>query len=152
MKHKTWIALFSLLALLAGGQIQDAWRLSRNIDPRATAYRTLGVWLRDNTPSEARVAALEVGMIGYYGERPMVDFSGLLQPDVAPRLAWQPSYEGAAQWAVETYRPDYIVLCENQFPNLEQVDIARQWQVKLHFSPEKLGGFPCAIDIYTCSY
>lgn len=154
VKQSVWpLAIqYSVLALLAIGQMQDVWKLSQSVDPRATAYGMVGEWLRDHTPVDAHVAALEVGMIGYDAERPMLDFAGLLQPGVAPHLAGQASYEGAAQWAVETYQPAYVVLCQNQFPNLEQGWIADHCQVARGFSPDELGSYPCTLTVYVCSY
>jgi hypothetical protein len=47
----------------------------------------------------------EVGVLGYYAERPMVDFLGLLEPDVADALA-----RGDLYWALLHYQPDYLAL------------------------------------------
>jgi hypothetical protein len=88
-------------------------------DTRLAIYRLAGAWLRDHTPPEASVGALEVGIIGYYTERRMVDFAGLIQPDVALRLTPSSSYDEAAVWAASQYRPDYLVLRPGMLPRLE---------------------------------
>src|SRR5207249_11543932 len=72
--------------------------------PRSQLYVTVGDWLRANTPETASVGAEEVGLIGYSSQRRMVDFVGLLQPDVSPHRA-----RGDNLWAIQQYRPDYIV-------------------------------------------
>lgn len=72
--------------------------------PRSQLYRVVGEWLAGNTPAEASVGAEEVGFLGYYSGRRIIDFVGLIQPDVAPRRA-----RGDNLWAVQTYQPDYIV-------------------------------------------
>ena len=41
-------------------------------------YRAAGEWLQENTSPEDKVGAMEVGIIGYYARRPMVDFAGLI--------------------------------------------------------------------------
>jgi hypothetical protein len=64
----------------------------------------VGGWLAQNTPPGASVGAEEVGFLGYHSRRRIVDFVGLLQPDVAPRRA-----AGDNLWAVRNYEPDYIV-------------------------------------------
>jgi hypothetical protein len=98
--------------------------LRRNQDPRLVIYRQVGEWLRTETPPDASVGTLEVGVIGYYAQRRMVDFGGLIQPEVALRFTSQSSYEQAAIWAVEHFDPDYLVLHDGIFPHLEQIAIA----------------------------
>jgi hypothetical protein len=44
-------------------------------------------WLRDNTPDNALIAAHDIGAIGYYAERPILDLAGLVSPEVVPLLA-----------------------------------------------------------------
>jgi len=108
------LLLAGLTAPLVSGLAPMAWRS----DPRLGPYRRAGEWLAAHTPPEASVGALEVGIIGYYAERPMVDFAGLIQPQIARRLAAAGTYQGSAEWAIRTYRPDYVVLYPEAFPGL----------------------------------
>jgi hypothetical protein len=71
---------------------------------RTQMYATIGDWLRTNTSESASVGAEEVGLIGYSSQRRMVDFVGLLQPEVAPHRV-----KGDSLWAPQRFRPDYIV-------------------------------------------
>jgi hypothetical protein len=64
----------------------------------------VGAWLRANTPPGATVGVIEVGTIGYYAQRHIIDFYGLIQPDIARHLGVNDQ-----RWGVEHYRPDYIV-------------------------------------------
>lgn len=41
-------------------------------------------WIQQNTPSDALVAAHDIGALGYFGERQLVDLAGLISPEVAP--------------------------------------------------------------------
>jgi hypothetical protein len=68
-------------------------------------YQQAGLWLRDHTPVDAVVGVTEVGIIGYYAERTMVDFLGLLEPEVAQALG-----RGDLYWALLRYQPDYLAL------------------------------------------
>ncbi len=74
-------------------------------EAKVDVYERAGRWLRANTPPGARVGVTEVGVMGYYAERPMVDFLGLLKPDVADALA-----RGDLTWALLHYQPDYLAL------------------------------------------
>jgi arabinofuranosyltransferase len=74
-------------------------------EAKVAVYRRVGDWLRENTPEDALVGVTEVGIIGYYSERTMVDFLGLLRPQVVDALR-----RGDMAWALLYYQPDYVVL------------------------------------------
>jgi hypothetical protein len=59
-----------------------------------------------------------VGIVGYYAQRPMIDFAGLLQPSVALRFSATATYQESTTWAVQTYRPDYVLLAPDSFRSL----------------------------------
>jgi len=44
-------------------------------------------WLADNAPQDALVASHDIGAIGYFSERPLLDLAGLISPEVIPFLA-----------------------------------------------------------------
>jgi hypothetical protein len=48
---------------------------------------TTARWLRDNTPTDALIAAHDIGAIGYFSERPLVDLAGLVSPEIIPYIA-----------------------------------------------------------------
>ncbi len=74
-------------------------------EAKVEVYRQVGEWLKEHTPEDAVIGVTEVGVIGYYSERTMVDFLGLLRPDVAEALR-----SGNMSWALLYYQPDYVVL------------------------------------------
>ncbi len=43
-----------------------------------------GRWLNDNTPPDALIAAHDIGAIGYFAHRPLLDLAGLITPQVVP--------------------------------------------------------------------
>lgn len=43
-------------------------------------------WLAANTPPDAIVAAHDIGAIGYFAQRPLLDLAGLISPEVVPYL------------------------------------------------------------------
>jgi hypothetical protein len=116
---------------------------------RYQVYRAIGDWLRGNTVRDDQVGALEVGIIGYYAQRPMVDFAGLLQPLVAQQLKEGTNYEDAALWAVAHYHPDYLVLQQNAFPRLEQVYAGSVCERVKRFPGERYH-FSNDIEVYAC--
>ena len=112
------VLVVCLLAPPLTGTLTIAWRP----DARLKVYEEIGTWLRAETPTGATVGTLEVGIIGYYSQRTMVDFSGLVQPEVARQLAAVGTYAGSTKWAIERYEPDYVVLDRSAFPGLPTSD------------------------------
>jgi hypothetical protein len=99
-----------VLAVLLLAQVNDLYALQQSPDPRLEIYQAVGEWLRESTPADARVATLEVGIIGYYSQRTMIDFAGLIQPETSLQFTDAYTYSDAAFWASRTFQPDYIVL------------------------------------------
>jgi hypothetical protein len=107
------------LVTLAGFQIHDLTVLRQSPDPRIPIYKAVGGWLAESTPTNTWVGTLEVGIIGYYSRHPMLDFTGLIQPEVTSQLSTESTYEDAARWAVARFPLDYLVLHDGLMPRLE---------------------------------
>ncbi len=123
--HVTWprstapLVPIAVLLVLAVMQVQPL--LSRDpyfVDSRTAIYRTAGEWLAAHTGSDAVVGTLEVGVIGYYSNRRMIDFAGLLEPAVASRLTPASTYADTTVWAIQQYRPDHLVVLDSQWAYL----------------------------------
>lgn len=144
---------FILAALLTlpfiGAQFIGVWQMHSQVDTHAEIYQAIGDWLRTNTTAESKVGTLEVGMIGYYAERPMVDFAGLLQPEITAQLTPNATYEDAAIWAVTKYSPQYLVLHDGVFQKLEQGYAAKQCTPEKHFYGKDYG-YNLNMTIYHC--
>lgn len=90
-------------------------------------YTKVARWLKSQTPSGSAVAATEIGAVGWYGDRDMVDYLGLLskasvdeitrgdvvswlareQPDywIVHQPAWYFEAAAAQPWFAVAYRP-----------------------------------------------
>ncbi|HNB52289.1 MAG TPA: hypothetical protein PK530_10120 [Anaerolineales bacterium] len=151
-----WALSGGIILLLAGLAFLQAFHLSelrQHPDERLVAYRMVGEWLAENTPPDARIGALEVGVIGYYAApRPMVDFAGLIQPEVARLFAPQTTYQDTAFWAVATYRPEVIVLPDGGFPKLENALMADAQCTVVQRFPGTETGYSQNLSIYECPY
>jgi len=77
---------------------------------RLELYPDTGRWLRQHLPPDATVGTLEVGLIGYYAHRNVVDFAGLLQPDAATEADHSKGLDGIAAEAFSRYRPDFVAM------------------------------------------
>jgi hypothetical protein len=117
-----------LLAPLGVGALAGGW----STDSRLEVYRQIGQWLEANTPPEASVGLLEVGIVGYYAERPVADFAGLIQPEVARRFTPSTTYQESAGWTIRTYEPDYVLLHRGTFAEIADSDWFRAAYAPLH--------------------
>lgn len=65
----------------------------------------MALWLRENTPPDARIAVHDVGMMRYLGERNTLDMVGLTTPGAA---AWWRNGPGSVAAFLLREQPDYI--------------------------------------------
>lgn len=70
-------------------------------------YKNAGLWIKQNTDENAKVAAVEIGTIGWYSERPIIDILGLVSP-INAKLIGEKKYSA---W-LDYYNPDYILAHE----------------------------------------
>lgn len=76
-----------------------------------------GLWLREHTPPRAVVATHDVGAIGYFSGRPLVDITGLVDPEVVPV-----AHDEAALRAYLVRRHvAYLAIYSNWFPALSRL-------------------------------
>jgi hypothetical protein len=96
------ITVIAVASVLLVAQGMGSQRL-RAAGPPET-YRAIGLWLRDHTPAESKIACVEVGTVGWYSGRYVVDILGLVSPHNATLLA-KGDFDGWTRF----YAPDYIL-------------------------------------------
>jgi len=144
-----FLLFFMILVIpLLPGQVQWARNIPAQTS-RLDIYRAVGQWLDANLPPGASVGALEVGIIGYFAHRPMVDFAGLIQPEVARQLNEDTTYDDAALFAASKFKPDFLVLQEGNFPKLDQGFVSPNCQAVTTFSGDQYG-YPTNLNVYRC--
>jgi hypothetical protein len=146
----SFLMSIGIIAVLTLGRGTGIKRLQKWPDTRLPIYRATGEWLKANTPIDAKIGTLEVGIIGYYAERPIVGFAGLIQPEVSKQLTIESTYEDAALWAVSRYHPEYLVLHTGHFPRLEQGYVNDHCQTVHRFDGEPFD-YSGDLDIFYCS-
>lgn len=84
-----------------------------------------GMWLDQNTPADSVVAIKDIGAIGYYSHRKILDLAGLVSPECISFRA-----RGDFLGPIEKFRPDYFAFSSGQIKalNLEQSDLMRYYQ------------------------
>ena len=87
------------LGILVSGIIQ----IPKGFGP--TNYIEVSSWLRQNTSTSAKVAATEIGIIGWFSQRPIIDYLGLLSVESALSL----KQKDLTAWIYRN-TPDYYVV------------------------------------------
>ena len=72
----------------------------------------IGNWLRQNTPPDATVAMEAIGYQGYHAKRRVIDFAGLISPEVVELFRKTGSNAQVLYSIVTRSKPEYIVLRE----------------------------------------
>ena len=79
----------AVLALPLASWLPRSWRWASRFDGHAhlEVYRQAALWMRDHSALEADVAYVEIGVLGFYSERPLRDLLGLVTPESIPYVA-----------------------------------------------------------------
>jgi hypothetical protein len=87
---------------------------TRNTEHLQQVHRAAADWARDHTPPAARIAVLDIGMLGYYSGRHVIDLGGLIDPQAHPYLrdhhAGRYMIENQADYYFAMVRPDSEVV------------------------------------------
>ena len=98
----------SLPGLLAGLLVwQQGINLVLHGNTVREDYKQFGLWIAANTPADASVAVAEIGTIGWYAERRIIDILGLVTPGNADFVA-----AGDYHSWLTLHPPDYILASE----------------------------------------
>jgi arabinofuranosyltransferase len=78
-----WAVLWSVGLLTWGGLGSFSWLASSNYNQGDdAAYIEYARWIDHNLPENARIATAELGIVGYYGKRYMIDLAGIATPSM----------------------------------------------------------------------
>jgi len=72
------------------------------------------LWIRDNTSKDAIIAVHDIGAMGYFGERQIIDLAGLIQPELIPIIRDE---EGIKRYLTKA-DADYLVVFKEWYPGL----------------------------------
>ncbi len=78
--------------------------------------RVAGQWIKANTPPEALIGAHDIGAIGYFSGRLLVDTAGLITPEVVPFI----TEEAKIMAFLEDRQVDYVVIFPSWYPQMAE--------------------------------
>ena len=83
LRSVIWFSLFSMFLLL---WINGASDYAYRIQLFNTVHMKAAQWINTNTPQNAVIATHDIGIIGYYTQRQIVDLAGLITPEIIPMM------------------------------------------------------------------
>ncbi|MCC6453953.1 MAG: hypothetical protein IT328_03345 [Caldilineaceae bacterium] len=109
-----FFVVFSALSVQGSWTFLSTYKTAYFAGARDQAYRQVGHWLNENTPPDATVLLVEVGTIGYFSKRRIIDLAGLVTYELR-NLSKQRTYREA----VDVLRPDYVIASRGIPPDPE---------------------------------
>ena len=92
-------------------------------------------WLDRNTPPDALIAAHDIGAIGYFTGRPILDLAGLISPEVIPFIRDEAKLD---EW-MRAKGAQYLVTFPGWYPHLSSAPgLVELFQGSSTFSPEHM--------------
>ncbi|HUV30676.1 MAG TPA: hypothetical protein VMY05_06290 [Acidobacteriota bacterium] len=94
----------ALALLLAAGNIRPVARYREYQQGLESVHRQIGYYLYTHAEPDDLVAAEDIGYLGYYSKRRILDRDGLISPEVIPY-----NRQGAYGTAILDFAPDWLV-------------------------------------------
>jgi hypothetical protein len=145
LRLRALLGTFAVLALVPGLYAQlEQTRTYAGMNPAEHLYVQAGNWLRVNTPPDASVGYFEIGRVGYYAQRRLIDPLGLVDPNIIHAVR-----QRDLPWAYREYRPDYIIYNE-QFEGWFRKMLKEPWFRDEYREIESITfpGYPVALVVY----
>lgn len=115
-RARTVVTIAGLVTVIAVAQNVVAWQ--RLVRPQVTSFSAgmraslipWGHWFERHAAPDAMIAAPDIGALGYYGQRRVLDLAGLVTPAMVPVLERMPQEDATARFAFESFaRPEFLV-------------------------------------------
>lgn len=111
---RAWAAAAGLVCLAFW--LQGARAYGRDVAIIESEMVDTAEWLGQHTSDEALIAAHDIGAIGYFAQRPLLDLAGLVSPEVIPFIRDQ----AALAAYLDRNQADYLVTFPDWYPELVQ--------------------------------
>ncbi len=102
---RAWLLAFALTLLLSV-VVLGAPAYGRDVAFIDGEMVAVARWLAANTPQDAVIAAHDIGALGYFAPRPLIDLAGLVSPEVIPFMH---DDRRLAEFVI-THGADYLVI------------------------------------------
>jgi hypothetical protein len=129
---RAWIMVLVLVGVIFW--VLGARAYGRDVAIIETEMVATSKWIASNTPQDSLIAAHDIGALGYFGERQILDLAGLISPEVIPIIR----DEAELQDFLILNNADYLMTFPGWYPEL--VEGKRViYSTQSSFSPEAGG-------------
>jgi hypothetical protein len=108
------VLVISLLILTPVFTLIGAQAYGRDVRIIETEMVVTARWLAEHTDPGALLAVHDIGAIGYYTQRPLIDLAGLITPEIIPIIR----DEAALLDFIEARQAEYLVTFPSWYPEL----------------------------------
>lgn len=129
---RTWFLL--LIVMLIAFWFVGAQAYAEDVAIIETEMVDASLWIAENTESEALVAAHDIGALGYFGARDILDLAGLVSPEVIPIIRDE---EQLANFIMER-GANYLMTFPGWYPRLSLIGES-VYRSEGQFSPQAGG-------------
>jgi hypothetical protein len=131
---RSWLAALTVLG--AGFWLQGAWAYRTDVQIIETEMVVTARWVAGHTDPDSLVAAHDIGALGYFGGRRVLDMAGLVSPQVIPFIRDE---NGLRSW-LDANDTDYLVTFPGWYPSLTgSLDGQRVFVTGAPYSPAQGG-------------
>ena len=109
---KAWLVSIGLVCVVFW--YQGARAYGRDVAFIESEMVETSLWVHENTEPDALVAAHDIGALGYFGGRRLLDMAGLVSPEVIPFLRDEAQLE---KWLTQE-NADFLVTFPSWYPEL----------------------------------
>ncbi len=144
---RAWLLAFAVVTAVFWGLGARAYKADVQIiesEMVQTAH-----WINQNTPPDAVIAAHDIGALGYFGGRKILDMAGLISPDVIPLMG---DDAGLREWLLRSHAAYLVIAPGWDYPALVQsLTLTQVYSTHAPYSPAaggenmvvyRLGGSP----------
>lgn len=139
MRTAVWVLLFGTVLLL---WVSGSTAFAGTIEMYDQVHMQAAQWINEHAPQDAIIATHDIGILGYFTNRQIVDLAGLVTPEIVPVMDDHPKL---AEY-LRAKQVDYMIVFSGLYD-----DILPQLNARLVFSPHPeiriaRGGKP--FDVY----
>jgi hypothetical protein len=110
------VLVITLMVLVIAFVIIGAQAYGRDVRFIETEMVATARWLNQNIAPDALIAAHDIGAIGYFTQRPLLDLAGLITPQVIPIIRNEPALFDF----MVAQQTDYLVTFPSWYPSLSK--------------------------------
>jgi len=139
--RRAWVrvAVVAYLAAAAVTLVPAAERYGWAVQNINAMQVHLGRWVDAHLPKNARIAVNDIGAIGYFSRREILDLMGLVTPEIIPYR--RQGEAGVLRYLLETC-PDHVIIFPAWFPRLASSGALLEPVYRVHLERNEVAGAP----------